>query len=98
MKKNIFIIYALFLCLVYLFLNTPMVSAGQSNPEDHGSRKKHKSDYVSVIYFHGDFRCSSCVKIEQYSSEAIEKFFPEELKNGELRFSTIHQVSDCCHV
>jgi hypothetical protein len=42
---------------------------------------------VIAYYFHANTRYGTCAKIEQYSKEAIEKGFPEELKNGarELR-------------
>jgi hypothetical protein len=39
---------------------------------------------VIAYYFHTNTRCSTCIKIEQYSKEAIEKGFPEELKSGAL--------------
>jgi hypothetical protein len=45
---------------------------------------------VMAYYFHGNFRCYNCFTIEQYSKEAIEKYFPEQLKNGRLSFSVIN--------
>jgi hypothetical protein len=45
---------------------------------------------VAVYYFHGNFRCYNCMTIEQYSREAIEKYFPEQLKTGRLTFSVIN--------
>ena len=41
---------------------------------------------VIVYYFLTNFRCSSCYKIEQYTKEAIERYFSEELKSGALVF------------
>ena len=43
-----------------------------------------------AYYFHGDFRCDNCKKIEQYSREAIEKYFADQLKSGELVFKVIN--------
>lgn len=45
---------------------------------------------VTVYYFHGTFRCPSCLKIEQYSKEAIEKYFGDELNSGRLVFKVIN--------
>jgi hypothetical protein len=45
---------------------------------------------ISVYYFHGNYRCYNCMTIEQYSKEAIEKYFPGQLKNGQLTFSVIN--------
>ncbi len=43
-----------------------------------------------AYYFHGDFRCDNCKKIEQYSREAIDKYFAEQLKSGELEFKVVN--------
>lgn len=45
---------------------------------------------VVAYYFHGNFRCDNCRKIEQYSREAIEQSFPEELKSGLLAFKVLN--------
>jgi hypothetical protein len=45
---------------------------------------------VIAYYFHGDFRCSNCHKIEQYSKEAIDKYFAKELASGELEYEIIN--------
>ena len=45
---------------------------------------------VIAYYFHTNTRCSTCIKIEQYSKEAIEKGFPEELKNGTLEMRIVN--------
>ena len=45
---------------------------------------------VIAYYFHTNTRCSTCIKIEQYSKEAIEKGFPEELKNGALEMRIVN--------
>jgi hypothetical protein len=45
---------------------------------------------VIAYYFHGDFRCATCRKIEAYSEEAIKTGFPEELKSGELEWRVVN--------
>jgi hypothetical protein len=54
-----------------------------------GSQKKDGSTVIAY-YFHGDYRCYNCMTIEQYSKEAIEKYFPEQLKSGKLSFSVLN--------
>ena len=57
---------------------------------------------VYAYYFHGDFRCPTCRKLEEYSRGAIESNFKEELASGKLEFRTVnveekgneHYVSD----
>ena len=45
---------------------------------------------VVAYYFHGNFRCANCLKIEQYSKEAIEQNFKDELNSGKLVFKVIN--------
>ena len=45
---------------------------------------------VVAFYFHGNFRCAKCKKIEQYSREAIEKYYAEQLKTKALIFNVIN--------
>jgi hypothetical protein len=45
---------------------------------------------VIAYYFHTNTRCSTCIKIEQFSKEAIEQGFPKELKNGTLEMRIVN--------
>ena len=50
----------------------------------------NKKDNITAFYFHGDFRCMSCRKIEQYSEEAIKKYFSKQIGDGVLTFKIIN--------
>jgi hypothetical protein len=45
---------------------------------------------VIAYYFHTNTRCSTCIRIEQYSHEAIEQGFPYELKYGTLELRVVN--------
>jgi hypothetical protein len=45
---------------------------------------------VIAYYFHTNTRCSTCIKIEAFSQEAILKGFPDELKNGNLEMRIVN--------
>jgi len=45
---------------------------------------------VVAYYFHGNFRCPTCRKIEALSREAVESGFPEDLKAGRLEWRVIN--------
>ena len=47
-------------------------------------------NYVIAYYFHGTFRCPTCHKLEQYSKEAIEANFKNELTSGKMVFKTVN--------
>ncbi len=52
--------------------------------------KEKKSDYVRVIYFHGDYRCATCNKLEELSKMTVEQHFAEEQKSGKVKFDIIN--------
>jgi hypothetical protein len=66
-------------------LGSQVINAAET---PQGSQKTTAT--IVAYYFHGNFRCYNCFTIEQYSKEAIEKYFPEQLKNGKLTFSVIN--------
>jgi len=45
---------------------------------------------VVVYYFHTTFRCPTCYKIEQYTQEAVEKYFDKEIKAGTISFKAVN--------
>lgn len=49
-----------------------------------------KPSHLIVYYFHGDFRCSSCIKIEQYTIESIENNFKDKIESGQIVLKVIN--------
>jgi hypothetical protein len=45
---------------------------------------------VVAYYFHTTYRCPTCLKIEQFSKEAIEQYFSQELQDGRLTFKSVN--------
>lgn len=45
---------------------------------------------VMVYYFHGRYRCPTCLKIEAYTREAVQNGFAEELKSGTLVWQAVN--------
>ena len=56
-------------------------SAGQALARGHK---------VIAYYFHGNFRCVSCVKIETLSRKVVTEGFPEEIETGRLEFRKVN--------
>lgn len=61
---------ALIILIVLLAIRTTMVLAADAK--------------IIAYYFHGNARCPTCHKMEQYTKEAIEESFKAELANGLL--------------
>jgi hypothetical protein len=70
-----------------LFIDAGSAGEGAKPQQKSG---KNASHHITAYYFHGNFRCYNCFTIEQFSREAIEKYFPEQLKNGKLTFTVIN--------
>ena len=45
---------------------------------------------IVVYYFHRTMRCATCIKLEEYSDEAIKSGFNAQLKNGQLEWRIIN--------
>lgn len=45
---------------------------------------------IIAYYFHANYRCVTCKKIEAYSKEAIENGFADELATGKLQFLPVN--------
>jgi hypothetical protein len=47
-------------------------------------------NHISVYYFHGNMRCVTCNKFEQYSKEVVETNFKDEIASNKLEFKVIN--------
>ena len=82
---------ALILCSIIIGLFSMNKTIAETGKSDGGSVsvKETPSKFVAY-YFHGNFRCNNCKKIEEYSREAVDLYFSEQLKTGELKFEVIN--------
>jgi hypothetical protein len=86
--KRIQLKYVLLSLLVLAGCDKPKtVPSSVETPTVSSEAVPHK---VIAYYFHTNARCSTCIKIEEYSHEAIEQGFPNELKNGTLEMRVVN--------
>lgn len=71
----------LLLFITLVFLNAP-ASAGQGQKKAAASQS---GQYI-VYYFHTDYRCSSCQRIEEWSEAAVESGFAGALEKDRLQW------------
>ncbi|MCX5793886.1 MAG: nitrophenyl compound nitroreductase subunit ArsF family protein [Elusimicrobia bacterium] len=76
----------------------PPAAQAKAEPRPAPLRAPKKAERRVVIarYCHGHARCSNCVKIEQYSREAIETGLRKALDSGRLRFEVV-DVEESAH-
>jgi len=102
-KPILTVVLILFVCasLIYLAADSllqrtnnpeqdqPAVSQVTATPplEEDPEEVEHT---VVAYYFHGVSRCQTCLRIEQYSREALETGFPEELQSGALEWHAVN--------
>ena len=73
--------------ICFLALNVFLATAGIAS-----------EDKVVAYYFHGSFRCATCTAMEDYSRQAIETNFKDELDSGKLEFRAVNvEESDNKH-
>lgn len=73
----------------YLFLALAIILSGLASSMLMSNSNK-QSNYVKVVYFHTDYRCATCTKLEKYSEETVEKYFANELKSGKIVWESIN--------
>jgi hypothetical protein len=68
---------------------------GSAKPASEGGMKEEhasaaRPDGVTVIYFHGEKRCRTCIRIGELARKVVEEEFAAEEKAGKLRWEQIN--------
>jgi hypothetical protein len=50
------------------------------------SQQPEPNQQIIVYYFHGDVRCPTCHKLEQYARESLETNFADWLASGKIKW------------
>jgi hypothetical protein len=58
-------------------------------PPEIGAVQQKQAHQVIVYYVHTTYRCPTCLKIEEYTKQAIREGFPAQLKDGSLVWKTV---------
>ena len=61
--------------------HTKVMDEGASAINDH---------HIIVYYFHGEYRCPTCKRIESLTRAAVFDFFSDELNKGLIEFKVIN--------
>ncbi len=75
-------------CLGFSIISIPASAEGPSASATAGDTAQ-ASEFVAY-YFHGNFRCATCKKLEAYSQEAISEAFADELAAGTLSWKVLN--------
>jgi hypothetical protein len=84
MKKIPILIIA---CSLILVTASPESLVGQTN--EPASQVK-KSTPTEVFYFHFTRRCVTCQTVEKVAEQAVNEFYPEAVKRGDIVFKSVN--------
>ena len=56
--------------------NAALPDAGQAEPNQQ----------IFVYYFHGNVRCATCKKLEQFAKESLDTYFADDLASGKIQW------------
>jgi hypothetical protein len=89
-RKATMIPRSLMKCILILGLVTAVAYPALTASAQQPAISKAGAHKVIAYYFHTNTRCSTCIKIEAYSKEAIEKGFSEEIKSGTMEMRIVN--------
>ena len=72
--------------LIIILINLSILISGHRIFAEQGT----SDEKVIAYYFHGSFRCSTCNRMEQFSTEALESNFKQEMNSKKLEFKAVN--------
>ncbi len=69
--------------------NDPAATS-ESPATNNAAEVELPEDRLIVYYFHGNIRCPTCLTLEDYSKEAVETLFSDELKSGRIEWRVVN--------
>jgi hypothetical protein len=48
-----------------------------------------KAPKLQVLYFHGKYRCATCISIEENTKKTLNTYFAAQMKAGKIKFQVI---------
>ena len=82
--------HAFLLALALLMVLSACRTESQDESVATRQSEPFPADGTIAVYFHSTQRCPSCLKIENYSHEAIQDAFADELANGTLLWRMVN--------
>jgi len=78
--------------VVYLVSQESRKSVAATPPTNSRDAKNeaNRPAKVNVYYFHGNFRCVSCRKLEAVSQKAVMDAFAQEVERGDLEWHVVN--------
>jgi len=49
-----------------------------------------KAPKLTIVYFHAEHRCPTCISIEDNTRKTLDTYFPKQLKEGVITFQVLN--------
>ena len=73
-----------------IVLNVICLVSCNTQTTDNSESINIKSENIQIYYFHLTKRCAACNAVENETKMALESFFSDKLKNGEIEFISLN--------
>ena len=80
--------------LMFLLLVTVSVSACNAQTSQDQKSSVADTDELQVYYFHFTKRCATCNAVENEAKVALEMFYADKLKEGNIAFTSLNLEED----
>jgi|WetSurMetagenome_2_1015567.scaffolds.fasta_scaffold1385238_1 hypothetical protein len=55
-----------------------------------GSAFSQKTAKLTIVYFHAEHRCPTCLSIEANTKKTLDTYFAKQLKDGTIKFKVLN--------
>jgi hypothetical protein len=76
--------------LMLIAFSLPIVACSSSGSETSNTETAIKPAKVEVFYFHYTRRCVTCNAVEQVTKDALNEFYGDKVKKGEITFQSVN--------
>jgi hypothetical protein len=67
-----------------------MVACNSRQPAETAATAELPESEIMIYYFHNERRCATCEAVEAETKAALERYYPEELKEGKIAFVSLN--------
>lgn len=77
-------------CLAVALVGYQLFTASAVNGNDSVSVRPQLKDGINVYYFHGNQRCTTCVRMEGFTKDTLNQYFSQQVNDGQVQLNIIN--------
>lgn len=76
--------------LMLITFSLPIIACSSFGSETTNAKTTAIAAKVEVYYFHYTRRCGTCKSVEQVTKDALNEFYGDKVKKGEITFQSVN--------